>query len=515
MMQAAEEVGDWTGVGRDPALLSAVFITSALLSKNVLIHEIDDDLTTHCQSGICIVMDTGARKSAIYNQMNKPFFEYEERMKEEWNKTKHINSSKHKTWTSQLNKLRKDYDNKADHTENEFNIHITACAELEMKIADLQMQEPWLRSSDVTEEKLVRKLFHNQGVMAVISDDARQVINNIKGKYSQSASSGGTGESVYINALTGSDILYERVGNEQDMHIKKPVLNALLFVQPDAALSLRNSDMFVPSGLAARLPMYFYPVSGADIVGNTRRRSITQSRVEPYYEKLRLLCLRRITNPLHIRLSEAGMEACARMDKEFAALLKGDWRGHYDKSNKLITLSLMYATCFASLDDPVFGIVYNKTEAHNGSYTLPVMYLNSGFMFAKALFGQSITSHQMIVYESMPRKAESVLSTIKKWYSSGKMWEGFTVCGAFQNCVGVAIREFIPDIVDLLTEKNWLLPIKMTDSKRKLNGGFPDKLVDTGDIVYHLNVDGIEKRIALGLDSLENTMLNIKGNKND
>ncbi|RLA18839.1 MAG: hypothetical protein DRQ56_06640, partial [Gammaproteobacteria bacterium] len=158
LLQAAREVGDWTGVGQDPAILSAVFITSALLSKNILIHEIDDDLTTHCQSGICIVMDTGARKSSIYNQMNKPFFEYEDQIKLEWEEIRHHNSSKHKSWTSQLTKIRKDYDSSTEHTDAEFDFHIEQCAALEKKIDDIQMQEPWLRSSDVTEEKLVRKL---------------------------------------------------------------------------------------------------------------------------------------------------------------------------------------------------------------------------------------------------------------------------------------------------------------------------------------------------------------------
>ncbi len=129
-------------------------------------------------------------------------------------------------------------------------------------------------------------------------------------------------------------------------------------------------------------------------------------------------------------------------------------------------------------------------------------------MFAQALFGQSISSHQMIAYESMPRKAESFLATLQKWYAAGKIWEGFILCGALQNSISPAIREFLPDIVDLLIEKRWLLPIKMNDEKRKLNGGFPDKLVDTGDIVLHLNVDGIKKREALGLDRLEAGMIN-------
>jgi len=507
MLEAAKEVGDWSGVGQDPAILSAVFITSAILSKNVLIHEIDSDLETHCQSGICIVMDTGARKSAIYNQMNKPFFEYEDRLREEWAEEKHIQGSKHKTLTSKVNSIRKKFDSKPQFTDNEFNAHIRETAELDKQIDDIQLKEPWLRSSDITEEKLVRKLDENHGVMAIISDDARQVINNIKGKYSKSSSDGGTGESVYINGLTGSEISYSRVGSDHEILIKKPVINALLFVQPDAALALKNSDMFVPSGLAARLPMYFYPVSGVDIVKKTTRRKIDSSKMQPYYSRLAGLCLKRIDNPLHIRLSDNAMEACKLLDKRFVRLLETKWRGQYDKSNKTITLSLMYASCFAALDDPEFSIVFNKTKAANSSYSLGVKYINAGFKFAEALFSQSIISHNSIHYESLPRRAESFLNTVQKWYSSGKMYEGFVPCGALQNQLSTVVREDLTDIVDFLVEKRWLLKAKMTDEKRKLNGGFPDKLVDTGDVVFHLNIKGIKLREEMGLNSMEEAVL--------
>ena len=489
MMRAAKEIGNWTGVGPDPAVLSAVFITSAMLSKNILIHEIENDLTTHCQSGVCIVMDTGARKSSIYNQMNKPFFEFEDELKAKWEEDKYLNSSMHKTLTNKLALIRKKFDSKS-HTENEFMLHVRDCAVIEEEIDKIQLQEPWLRSSDVTEEKLVRKLYHNQGVMAVISDDARQVINNIKGKYTKNTSGDIAGESVYINALTGSDILYERVGNEKDMHIKKPVLNALLFIQPDAALGLKNSEMFVPSGLAARLPMYFYPVSGADIVGSTKRRTINAKEMKPYYKRLRKLKHRRIENPLHIILNDEAMEVCSELDKKFAHLLNTTWRGHYDKSNKLITLSLMYACCFAAIEDDNFIKAYRKNKE---LYSIPPKYLYSGFEFAKVLFGQSIISHDQIRYESIPRKAESFLKAVQKWYEQGKVWEGFTLCGSLSNSVSASLRENLTDIVDMLLEKKWLVTTKMQDDKRKLNSGFPDKLVVPGELIFHLNLDGISK----------------------
>lgn len=504
MLEAAKEIGEWTATGQDPAILSAVFITSALLSKNIMIHEIGDNLTTHCQSGICIVMDTGARKSSIYNQMNQPFFDFENRIREEWNTERFTNESMAKALDMQISKLDKAYEKSTSSSPSETLAYANNRGALLLQKDKIQLKQPWLRSADVTEQKLVRKLNDNQGCMAVISDDARQVINNLVGKYNKE---GDTGESVYINALTGSTIMYERVGSDEEICIQQPVLNALLFVQPDAALKLRNSEMFVPSGLAARLPMYFYPVSGVDIVKKTQRRYINKDRMSPYYTALQNICIRRIDNPLHVRLDEAAMAACARMDVKFAKLLETSWRGHYDKSNKLITLTIMYATCFASLEDPQFAMSFRDTQIQDNSYNLPVKYLNMGFMFSQSLFGQSITSHKMIAYESLPRKAESFLATLQKWYAEDKVREGIVHCAALSQQISTSLREFLPEILDLLVRKGWLFITIMEDEKRKLNNGFPDKFVSTGDLIYHLNVEGIKQREELGLDTIEKGML--------
>jgi hypothetical protein len=507
LLSAAKEIGDWTATGQDPAILSAVFITNALLSKNIVIHEIEDDHVTHSQSGIVIVMDTGARKSSIYRQMNKPFFEYEERLQEEWEEHKNQNQA----MASILKKQISNKEKKAEKSEASSEILAAALAigELQDDIDKIQVKKPSLRCADVTEEKLVRKLDENDGCMAVISDDARQVINNLKGKYNDKVS----GESVYINSLTGSEIIYERVGSDKEIHIAHPVLNALLFVQPDAALSLKNSEMYVPSGLAARLPMYFYPVSGVDIVDNTQRRTINKSKMQSYYQALRSLCLKtnRYKNPLHIRLSASGMDACRRMDKELVGLLKSSWEGEYPKVNKIVTLSTMYATAFAALDDRDFRDSYSDTERKDPVYMLSTKYLNMGFAFAKSLFSQAISSNHSIEKEALPRKASSLIATIIKWYDSGKVTEGFVVQGDFKNFIYSGLRDSVPDTIDMLVDKGWLYLTRMSDQKRKLNGGFPNKLVDTGDFIYHLNKEAILKyRHNLDKESAKNLPKNVK-----
>lgn len=495
LLNAAKEIGDWTAVGKDPAILSAVFITSALLSKNVLIHEIEDDLTTHCQSGIVIVMDTGARKSSIYKQMNKPFFKYEERLRAKWEIGKNKKQAKVKLLNIQMAGIEKEM--AKVESESELDNLAGRMGDLQDRIDEIQVKKPSLRCADVTEEKLVRKLDENGGCIAVISDDARQVINNMKGKYNDKVS----GESVYINSLTGSEIIYERVGSDKEIHIPHPVLNALLFVQPDAALALRNSDMYVPSGLAARLPMYFYPVSGADIVKNTDRRVVDKDKMRPYYQALDALCVER-EFPLSVRLSANGMMTCKRIDEKLVKLLEGQWLGHYDKINKVVTLTMMYATAFAALDDAEFRLAYVNPDTSD--YLLPTKYINMAFVFAENLFSQSITSHSEIEREGIPRKAQSLLVKIAKWYLSGKIVEGFVIQGDFKNHIYKGLRDDLPDLMDVLVEKGWVYVSQWEESKRKLNGGFPNKIVDTGDFVFHLNVTGIGNYMSkLDLDGLK------------
>ena len=154
---------------------------------------------------------------------------------------------------------------------------------------------------------------------------------------------------------------------------------------------------------------------------------------------------------------------------------------------------------------------FRNTEIQDNTYTLSSKFLNMGFMFSSALFGQSITSHQVIVYESLPRKAVSFLSTLQRWYQDNKITEGFIQCGSLSNATSVTLREFLPDILDMLVDKKWVYTTIHQDDKRKLNGGFPDKYVDTGDIIYHLNIEGLRKREEMGLDILEKGLIGLKG----
>jgi len=499
---AATEVGEWNGIGKEPAALSAIFMTSALLTKNVLIHETYDSLTHACRQGLIIVMDTGASKSSIYEHMNKPFFEYEDKLRADWEANKNVNEQLAKTYKALLTKNAADFMKKADPTEGEMLEHAKLQGSIQGRIDKLPLIEPSLYSTDLTEEAVFRKMHQNDGSLALVSDDARKAINILLGDYKQSQ----TGESIYINGLSGTTIIRDRMSQDNEMRIRYPALNALFFVQPDKALELKNSEMYVPSGLAARMPMYFYPTSGVDIVRKRQRRAIDANKMQAYYEHMRAICVRRFDNPLHVRLDDAAMIRMKELDNEFATLLESKWQNAHNITNKMVSSALQYATCFAALDDQGFKDVYGDITTPDGEYWLSVRYINMGFMFAKSLFAQSIATNRSLSDEGIPRMAQTVVTRLENLYAQDKIFEGFVIQGDFRNSLSVGVRNDLPFIMDFLLEKKWVYTTKHVGERRKLNYGFPNKIVDTNDLIYHLNVKGIEKRKGMNLEHIESGM---------
>ena len=500
LLDAAAEVGEWNGVGKDPAVVSAMAITSALLNKNVIIHETFDQLTHFCAQGTIIVMDTGASKSSIYEAMNQPFFDYENKLHEEWDKIKFTNQHMVKALEMEIKNRDSTYNKgNKEHTDAEMMSHAGRQGELQAKIDRIPIKSPTLHTNDITEETTFRKLTENNGTIALISDDARKPINILLGEYKKGNE---TGEAIYINGFSGTSITRERSSGDEQ-RVQKPALNCLYFVQPDTAIKLRDSDMYVPSGLAARMPMFFYPTNGVDIIRNRQRRDIDHVKMSPYYEHLRAICLNRSDNPLHIRLTDEGMRRCKEFDLQFAEMLETEWHGEFSKLNKFVSTALQYATCIAALDDPEFKHKYQNPTRDSNDYYLSIKYMNMGYMYSRVLFQQSVVTQNSVDEEGIPRKAKKLINVLQKMYDSGKIYEGFVNQGDFRNSISVTYRDDLPSLIDFLLAKRWIFATKHQGVKRKLNAGFPNKLVEEGDMVLHLNVRGINKRTAMKLNTIE------------
>jgi hypothetical protein len=535
--RAAKEVGDFTSAGEVPAILSAVVITSALLNKNVIIHEIDNSLIQRCRMGLIVAMHTGTVKTRVYQHMCKPFFDYQEKLQVEWEESKFRNEGEILALKAKKQKELTTFKNAESFTSSEERAMLDRIEAINRRIEYLERGKPYLYIDDSTEERLIQKMADNDGTMAVLSDDARNTIKNIAGmRYT-----GGVGaEGTYICGLTGSTIDSHRAKDGgSDVSIPDPVLNLLLFIQPDLATKFKQSDVYLESGLAARIPIYYYPITGETILKGRekrKRQTLRIAEVQPYYDALYRLCHTSIHFPLVVRLSESAKKRHIEMDHEFSQMLADKWRGHYDKTNKVSTLVVTYATVFAAIDDPTFGdkleqcsnnsdtinqlhaapevavgesrTLMKKVETQKPTfseitYELGAMYVNMAWEFAKTIFTQSIESYEELDKHPIVQMSREVIAAIDTMYAKGKIVEGFPECTALGNMLPVKVRKDLPEIMTHLVDKGWLLTAMRTqiEGRGKLNGGTPNKIVRPGDIIYHLNIEGIrraKKKLAEG-----------------
>ena len=109
-------------------------------------------------------------------------------------------------------------------------------------------KSPRFYTDNVTGEKLAI-LISNQPTeaLAVLSSDARDIVDILGGKYQQNK----TDESIYLKAYSGDTCTIDRVSRPSTV-IKSPQLTAVWAVQPDKISTLYNNKQFTDGGLMPR-----------------------------------------------------------------------------------------------------------------------------------------------------------------------------------------------------------------------------------------------------------------------
>ena len=106
---------------------------------------------------------------------------------------------------------------------------------------------PRLIVEDVTSEALVSCLSQQEGVLSLLSMDARSVVKNLLGRHRN----GQTEEHVFIPAWSGDPITVDRVTRASIPPILEPCLSMFLAIQPDLFRELIRPE-FIESGFFAR-----------------------------------------------------------------------------------------------------------------------------------------------------------------------------------------------------------------------------------------------------------------------
>ncbi len=472
ILRASEEIGDWTSAGKEPAALSAIGAISALLNKNVNIHVIDNDLVVHSTIGQLLGSSSGGRKTTIYEKMNKPFFDYAKEVENKWDKHSAERSVQKKALTDLLKKENKKLIGGRDEhkTAKEIISESGVAIEIQRQLDEVQDIKPTLFVGDITESKLIRKIWENNNILAVFSDDARNFIKNLLGRNSND---GDSDEGIYIAGITNGDYPYNRVGqNNQaiDIMLHSISLNLLLYVQIDGIIKILESNMYRISGLAARLPIYIHPIDGVAMLRNMNRQKINQEMMRPYYDALERLCVKP-DKPIDVRLTSEAGEAFSVFANQMADMIDkgGEWEGEYEVMNKITTTACIYATIFMAIEHPEF---YGEKN-----HVISEEYFWKGANYARFISGQSIKAQKHLEYKFTLRGVPTVLAYIRREIEkkSAKGWhDGFKNDSKFKNAHSTTHRKSMNVILDYLVDTYWLLK--------------------SGD-TYRLNVEGIKKGV--------------------
>jgi hypothetical protein len=133
-------------------------------------------------------------------------------------------------------------------------------------LAELQKQRhaPVLTCEDITVEKLADLLAKRGEVLASLSPDAGNIVNNLLGRYHATDR---TDEGLYLKAYSGDYTRVDRIGREP-VTLHHPCLSALWLTQPDKLDSLLTERSLTDGGLIPRLLICHTNCQPTHITGN-------------------------------------------------------------------------------------------------------------------------------------------------------------------------------------------------------------------------------------------------------
>jgi len=487
---------NYLGNGIEPSLITSISSASILLNKNVRINEIGETTTTFCTTGIVLAMVTGSRKTQIFKIIGKPIIDYESTLREQWEQNKNGLDSQKYMLEQQIEFCEGEIKKAAKKGSglNEMKTFGESRAKLLDQLDQLQIERPSIYVQDTTEAAVVDVMSKNQGTIAVYTDEGRNFIKNVLGRFESQG--GDSAEGWVTNGMGGRVLKTNRKGGGE-LIIEDPCLNILAMIQPDKATEFKDHKAYKESGMAARLPVYHYPVDDIKMMEQSdRKRLIEQVPLNAYYNVMKELCVQRSANPLIIEISEHAQDRVNAFNDRVVHLLKTTWDRDTNRTNKIITQAVVLGTIMAAVDDPEFRIKLQSDPAKGMRYTLNAKYINMGCLYAEALYEGMLKSTDSLDNISLQRDAISFAKSLVVRYDEGKIYEGFSNNSYLQQKFKSMTKENRDGVIEMLVDHGWLSVTK-SETSSELNMGFPGGKANPGDTIYHLNKDEVINQITL------------------
>lgn len=497
LLNICREGAKCANIGYEPFVIAGMSTVAALISNNVLIQESDTHigLKKACSTGVILAMETGTRKSFIYDMMVEPLEQYAKRLSHDYE----LNESKYKVQRSLAARRIKAIENAqnaklAKLNDREAMEEATKLIKLEEELKTIPERCPKIKTNNTTPEALSRSMKRYDQRYSIFAEEGRQQIAIMFGLYTNK---GQAACGPFLNFLSGGTDDEDRMGRDPTLGDTRGCLNMLLFVQPDVAMDMLKSPEYVDPGMAARMPVYFYPVTAKEILQRGFKiPPIDESCVNQYYLKANQLSINRAQNPLKVRLNAAGETAREAAVARLLENLNTKWKYQGKRVNKFVTSVLKYATCIAALDDPDFtqAYLYLGPKEDSPDYFLRPCYIAMATDYLESLYNQSLQSEEIITTYNMPAHADYFIKRLERLYDQHDgLTEGFVLDGDFKNSFKGEVRngDILKDVAAFCLKRGWLYGTIWDKETRELNGGVFNKKVSPGTLVYHLNLTAI------------------------
>ncbi|EAQ78790.1 DUF3987 domain-containing protein [Blastopirellula marina] len=309
---------------------------------------------------VCVILDPGNRKSAVFADVIRPLKDLENELIEETTQTVAMLTSRRRQDEKRLQDLEK----KGAHD-------VEARRDAEELAAELAQQPipvaPRLIVEDATGEKLGMMLADQGGRIASFSAEGT-VFDLMAGLYSKS---GLPQMDVYLKGHNGDDLVTDRVGRET-VRVTKPALTCAYTVQEIVLKAMSKNKAFRGRGLLGRF-LYAIPESW---IGHRQVACppVPESVNDTYDQLIRRLFT--IDGPVTLRLSREAAVAFESWEVEAEAMLAdgGPLEGMHDWGAKLHGATLRLAGilhCVAGSPHEEVSICWVEAAITISRYLIP------------------------------------------------------------------------------------------------------------------------------------------------
>jgi replicative DNA helicase len=223
------------------------------------------DQTTGGHVYILASAQTGTGKSKSFRLAARPLFDYERESIEQWRTSilPGLQADK-ELIESEINHLKKQKGNGESGIDREATRQEIEAKKKRLLEIESLLQAPVLTVEDITNERLASLLAARGEVLASLSPDAGNIVNNLLGRYNKTDR---TDENVYLKAYSREYCRVDRQGRPPVL-LNHPCLCVLWLTQPDKLDTLLGTLSLTDGGFIPRLLICHTNCQPTHITGN-------------------------------------------------------------------------------------------------------------------------------------------------------------------------------------------------------------------------------------------------------